>query len=342
MAQFRQIVSTQLQSVWYGTSPMRWLLWPVSCAYRLAMSTRRYLYQHQIFLRTETLPKPVVVVGNITAGGTGKTPLVVWLATQFGVRGRSVGVISRGYGGHAKSWPQDSGLDSDAWMVGDEATLLAQKTGCPVVVGPDRVAAAKRLLEQHDVDLILSDDGLQHYRLGRTVELAVVDGVRGLGNRLCLPAGPLRELPSRLREVDAIIVNEGDWGHGGVLRSHMVARQVYSIADGIRRSLGDFKGQTVHAVAGIGHPERFFDLLERHGLIVEPHPLPDHAEMSETDLIFADTDPVLITEKDAAKCGSFSRSNVWCVVAELEFAARDGERLMGLIERQLAHGSRSG
>jgi tetraacyldisaccharide 4'-kinase len=330
----RQSTSARLTALWYGESSLRWLLWPVAAVYRLLTQLRRTLYRRGV-LKTVDLPIPVIVVGNVSVGGTGKTPFVIWLATQLRQRGMRVGLVTRGYRGTAKDWPRGVGPTDDATEVGDEPVLLARRTGCPVVAGPDRVAAAQRLLSQTPVDVLLSDDGLQHYRLGRRFEIAVVDGQRGMGNGLCLPAGPLREPKERIHEVDAIVVNGGDWGHAGVFRADAIVSEVYRVKDRTSRSLDSFKGKMVHAVAGIGNPQRFFDVLEDAGLDVEPHPLEDHAAFGPDDLAFEEPGAVLITEKDAVKCESFAHDDVWCVVVDLLFNADQTARLMRLILREL-------
>jgi tetraacyldisaccharide 4'-kinase len=253
--------ATQLfDRIWYGNNPVRWLLWPVSLLYRALARLRRTAYERGWRPIVEP-PVPVIVVGNVSVGGTGKTPFVIWLADQLKQRGRRVGIVTRGYRGKGKEWPRAVAADSDPIEVGDEPVLLARRTGCPVVAGPDRVACVEALLKKDRVDVVLSDDGLQHYGLGRRFEIAVVDGVRGMGNGLCLPAGPLREPASRLQEVDAIVVNGGTWGHAGVFRARAVVTKVYRLKDGAVRTLDSFRSDTVHAVAGIGNPQRFFDLL---------------------------------------------------------------------------------
>jgi tetraacyldisaccharide 4'-kinase len=191
------------------------------------------------------------------------------------------------------------------------------------------------LLAGARVDVVLSDDGLQHYRLARALEIAVVDGVRGMGNGLCIPAGPLREPPSRLQEVDAIVVNGGEWGHAGVFRAEAVVTKVYHLKDGAVRTLESFRGEPVHAVAGIGNPQRFFELLRDAGLDVEAHPLEDHAEITLENLTFEEPGPVLITEKDAVKCEHLAASGVWCVVVDFKFDADSTVRLMRLILRDV-------
>jgi tetraacyldisaccharide 4'-kinase len=307
------------------------VLWPLSFGYEAAAVARRTLHERK---RVDS-PVPVIVVGNLTVGGTGKTPLVIWLAARLQERGYRPGIICRGYRGRAESWPQRVTAESDADLVGDEAVLLAQRTRCPVVAGSDRVADVEKLLADATVDVVVSDDGLQHYRLGRTVEIAVIDGIRGLGNGLCLPAGPLREPAARLREVDAIVVNGGTWGHAGVFRADVVATGVRQTTTGTTKALKDFDGQRVHAVAAIGHPERFFTLLEDHGLVVEPHALPDHAPIRTEDLHFPDDDAVFITEKDEVKCKAIADDRVWCVVADMRLGDQDAERLLRTLGRLL-------
>ena len=371
-----------IDAIWYGRSPLRWPLWPISLLFRAATSVRSAAYRRGV-ARSAVLAVPVVVVGNITSGGTGKTPFVVWLAAQLKARGWSPGIVTRGYRGRAGSWPQRVSAQSDPGLVGDEPVLLAARTACPVVAGPDRVAAARRLLADAEqsgyaVDVLLSDDGLQHYRLARAFEIAVVDGVRGFGNALCLPAGPLREPVSRLRSVDAVVVNDGAHGgasvaqrgasddaHGGAFggahgeafggatrarfapsgvlpagvpedafRMSLAVSRVYRITDGEPAGLAAFAGRTVHAVAGIAHPERFFRMLEAAGIDVIRHPLPDHADIAAADLRHEPAAPVLVTEKDAVKCRAIAHGDVWCAAVDAVVEAAAAERLTAaLVER---------
>jgi tetraacyldisaccharide 4'-kinase len=352
------------ESVWYGTPRRRWaeiLLRPVEAAFSAAVRLRAALYAAGLKRRV-VLPVPVIVVGNITVGGTGKTPLLIWLCARLAERGYSPGIVSRGYGGRSAAWPRRVEPGADPREVGDEPVLIAERTGAPVAVGPDRVAAAELLLsvpgtsarsppeasasflpEARGVDVLLSDDGLQHYRLARTVEIAVVDGKRGLGNGRCLPAGPLREPAARLERVDAIVVNGGDGAgvelpsESRVFKTGLEPNGVYRLR-GERRVLADFAGRRVHAVAGIGHPERFFEMLERHGLDVVRHPLPDHAEIRLADLDYGG-EPVLVTEKDAVKCRTFAGEHVWCVAVDLCFDPGEGEALVDLSIDRLTRGS---
>ena len=334
MSRLRETAMRASEALWYGAHPLRWVLWPVAQAFRLLVVVRRLGYR-QGWLRSFDPEVPVIVVGNVTVGGTGKTPLVVWLAARLRERGYRVGILCTGYGGKAERWPQPVAKSSDVVRVGDEALLLARRTLCPVVAGPDRVAAAKLLLAPAPLDVIVTDDGLQHYRLRRAFEIAVVDGTRGLGNGLCLPAGPLREPPSRLSDVDAVVVNSGDFGHRGMLRAALKVARVYGLGSGVEKRLADFAGQRVHAVAAIGNPARFFDALEAAQLVVEAHAHPDHALLTPADFDFGDDRPVLITEKDAVKCERFGSDRMWCVVTDLEFAPGNGERLLQILDRSL-------
>lgn len=323
----RLILEQTLNWVWYRPNPVKWLLWPFSVAFRVATEFRRLRYRVGQ-KPTMRLPVAVIVVGNITVGGTGKTPFIIWLAEELQTRGYRVGIVGRGYGGNAENWPQRVERSSDPELVGDEPVLLARETGCPVAVGPDRVAAAQVLLATEQVDVVLSDDGLQHYALHRTFEIAVVDGKRGLGNGFSLPAGPLREPQSRLDDVGAVIINGGSWEYEGAFRAEVIAQPLYQVAGSGQRSLEALRGTDVHAVAGIANPTRFFDLLETAGVSVHPHPLPDHATLDAASLNFGDSLPVLVTEKDAVKCQSIAHGNVWCVPIKLKLKPEDGERLM--------------
>lgn len=308
-----------LDRLWYGRHPLAPLLLPLGALFCALASARRACYRYGP-CRVRRLPVPVVVVGNVTVGGTGKTPLVAWLVERLGRAGLRVGVVSRGYGGRARVWPQVVTAHSSAAQVGDEALLLARRTGCPLVVAPDRVAAARLLLERAALDVIVADDGLQHYRLGRDLEIAVVDGARRLGNGRCLPAGPLRERPGRLREVDFVVVNGA--GGAGELSMRLrpgTPRAVARPDQGV--SWERLRAGRVHAVAGIGHPQRFFAMLRRDGLDLIEHPFPDHHPYRAADLAFGDGLPVLMTEKDAVKCSFFAAPHHWYVPVEAELPA---------------------
>ncbi len=298
-----------LQRIWYeGARPGLWLRW-LSFLYRGASGLRRAWYRSGLG-RVYRPPVPVIVVGNLTVGGTGKTPLVIWLAQALRRLGRRPGIVSRGYGGMARHWPQQVRGDSDPRTVGDEPVLIARHTGCPMAVGPDRAACARALVHHADIDLLISDDGLQHYPLARDVEIAVLDGRRRLGNGRCLPAGPLREPPARLFDVDFVVVNGGQAQPNEVpMRLEPVALR--AVREPSRsRPLSELRGQTVHAVAGIGHPQRFFDTLRRLGARVEAHPFPDHHRFRAEDLQWPGH-PIVMTEKDAVKCRDIAPRDAW-------------------------------
>jgi tetraacyldisaccharide 4'-kinase len=315
---------------WYARSPWLVLLIPFAFVYRIIIALRRMAYRAGL-LRSHRLAVPVIVVGNITVGGTGKTPLVAWLANYLRTEGLRPGIVSRGYRGRASSWPQQVRPDSDPAMVGDEAVMLAGQCRCPMAVAPDRVAAAEALLEHSDCNIILSDDGLQHYALRRDLEIAVIDGVRRLGSGFLLPAGPLREPARRLREVDMVVVN--GLGGTGEHPMRMQAGAAVSLQNPEqRRDLDTFRGQSVHAVAAIGNPERFFQILRQVGMRVEGHAFPDHYPFKPEDLEFGDDRPVLMTEKDAVKCRVFARGNDWYVPVRVEMSREFTDRLGELLD----------
>lgn len=327
--------ASRLESIWYTPNhPVRWVLAPVEYVYRAVVSVRNFCYRVGL-KRVTQLPVPVIVVGNISVGGTGKTPCVIWLANQLKARGHRVGIVSRGYGGRRTQQPQFVDADSDPLEVGDEPVLIAAATSMPVVVAADRVAAARALLAERRLDVLISDDGLQHLALGRRFEIAVVDGQRGLGNGACLPAGPLREPASRLRRVDAVIVNGPGWGEGSVFRVSLAVDRVVQLVGGDVRSLSEFRDSTVHAVAGIGHPDRYFEMLQAEKLRMIEHAFPDHARLNEGDFAFDDGRPILVTAKDAVKCRAFADQRFWVVEVRLEFEGGGGDRLLRRVLRDL-------
>jgi len=327
----RAWLEKQANRLWYGRQPLARLLSPLALAYCGAVTLRRLCYRRG-WLPVHDAGVPVVVVGNITTGGTGKTPLVIWLAGLLRRAGYRVGIVTRGYGGRARARPRIVHADSDPLQVGDEAVLLASRTGCPVMSGVDRVAAVQHLRAGNGCSLVISDDGLQHYRLGRTVEIAVTDGDRGLGNGLCLPAGPLREPASRLHSVDFHVINGSADGSGWRMR--MQLNGVRPLAGGgATLSLDSFRQSQVHAVAGIGHPQRFFDMLRAAGLQVIEHAFPDHHVFSAAELDFGDGLPVLMTDKDAVKCRRFDTENLWSVSVEAVPDPDFGAALLARLQR---------
>jgi len=323
----RRPLGQRLEGIWYGRSPASLPLVPFGWLFRALVGVRRLAFRVGL-LRSVQLPVPVIVVGNITVGGSGKTPLVVWLAERLTGAGMRPGIISRGYGGVAGKGPRRVAADSDPMQVGDEPLLLARRTGCPVWVAPDRVAAGREAVAA-GCDVIIADDGMQHYRLARRIEIAVLDGDRGLGNGRLLPAGPLREPASRLRQVD-FIVNNGA-GRGDEVPMRLAASTAHRLDDAEVRLLSSFQGQSVHAVAGIGHPLRFFRTLRERGVEGIPHPFPDHHRFQAADLEFGDGAPVLMTEKDAVKCRAFAGRNHWFVPVTAELPAGFGEQVLARI-----------
>ena len=290
---------------------------------------RRQLYRIGI-LRQHSLPVPVVVIGNISVGGTGKTPLIIALSQLLSRQGYKVGIISRGYGGSVNGVHTVS-VDDEATVCGDEPLLIKMRTGLPVVIGSDRVAAAQHLLDHHDCDVLLSDDGMQHYRMQRDIEIAVVDSARMHGNGFCIPAGPLREPESRLRQVDMVVF------HGDSTRPYhfmLEIDQCKQLASGIEKPLTAFEGTKVHAVAGIGHPQRFFSQLKAQGMEIIEHPFPDHHVYTAMDFNFDDDLAVLMTEKDAVKCVGLELDNAWSVSANASLSSRLTEDIVSMVRGQ--------
>lgn len=298
----------RLETYWDSVNPISLALLPLSLLFATTVALRRLAYRAGL-RPVRQFAVPVLVVGNLTVGGTGKTPLVIWLAKHLRGLGWRPGIVARGYGGRARFWPQQVRSDSDPAMVGDEAVLLATATRCPVCVGPDRPAAVAAMLEHTDVDLVLSDDGMQHYALGRDLEIAVIDGRRRLGNGFLLPAGPLREPASRLRDADLVVANGP--AEPGEYSMHLQRPSLRELHTDREVELADFAGCRVHAVAGIGNPRRFFELLTGLGMQVEAHPFPDHHAFRAADLAFEDGLPVLMTAKDAVKCRRIAGQDCW-------------------------------
>ena len=291
-----------LEKIWYGNGRGRFLLLPLSALY----CTINTLQRKRQSMHLPTLPCPVVVVGNMTVGGTGKTPLTIHIIKLLQQQGYTPAIITRGYGGKATTWPQAVTARSDPQQVGDEAVLMAIRTGVPVYAGANRLASIEALLKAHECDVIVSDDGLQHYKLPRDIAIAVVDGERGLGNGLCLPAGPLREKKERLEGCDFVLLNGksnlktnlNNQSYNFMLKGDLL----YSLHGNKQLNLDALGAQSVHAVTGIGHPERFYSTLEQGGLRIIKHSFPDHHDYKASDLRFADDHPIVMTEKDAVKC----------------------------------------
>jgi tetraacyldisaccharide 4'-kinase len=309
-------LSDRLLDAWYTGHPALALLRPLESLYRRVVDKKRARFvagEGDIY----QAPVPVIVVGNITVGGTGKTPLILWMIEHCRSRGLKVGVVSRGYGARPPSFPWRVMPEQSAAQAGDEPLLIVQRTGVPLMIDPDRSQAVRALLAQEPLDLILSDDGLQHYRLARDLELVLIDAARGLGNRRCLPAGPLREPVERLQSVDALLYNGAASDREDGFGFQLQPSALVHLLTGERKPVDHFaQGQAVHAVAGIGNPQRFFNTLE--GLHWRPvaHPFADHAVYSAEALAFQPPLPLVMTEKDAVKCRAFATADWWYLAVE--------------------------
>lgn len=298
-----------LTNTWYQPHPLNKVLLPLAWLYQGVSRIRKWAYQRGWFTRT-ALSVPVIVVGNISVGGTGKTPFVIWLVEQLKEAGYKPGIISRGYGAQPPSTPYIVTPESPVKEAGDEPKLLALRTQCPVVIDPKRARAGQHLLEQFDCDVIVTDDGLQHYALHRHIEIAIVDADRRFGNGLCLPAGPLREPVSRLKQVDYVVFN-GTGDSDQIIMTLSGKHWVNLAENTVTLPIAAFSQQTVHAIAGIGYPQRFFDTLSAHSITPHAHPFSDHYRYVPDDLAFDDDLPILMTEKDAVKCRSFASDKCW-------------------------------
>ena len=313
----RRIAFRLLDELWYGRGAWGRRLALLSLPYAAAVRLRRAVYRRGL-RKSYRIGAPVVVVGNIAVGGAGKTPLVVWLVRRLRRHGYRPGVICSGYRGTARARPQYVREDSDPAAVGDEAVLLAKRCGRPVMAGRDRVAAARSLVRRFGCDVVVSDDGLQHYRLARDLEIAVLDGRRRHGTGRCLPAGPLREPVSRLRSVDFVVAKEGR-AREGEYRMELTGRTLRRVADdAVSIDAAELSSSPVHAVAGIGNPASFFGRLRDLGLGIVPRVFPDHHPFSAGDIEFPDGQPVIMTEKDAVKCRGFAGKRHWYLPVDAE------------------------
>jgi tetraacyldisaccharide 4'-kinase len=322
-----------LENSWYQKSTWLILLWPISLLTKFISSRRRnrFLTDKSSSWKADI---PVIVVGNIVVGGTGKTPLVIWLANALKKKGYKPGIVSRGYGGRAKRYPLLIEKNTSVTDSGDEAQIIFENTSSPVCVSPNRVQAAKYLTENTDCDIIISDDGMQHYALDRDIEIAVFDGLRGTGNNLCLPAGPLREPLKRASEVDFIVSSSQGLDNNLLKEDYVMSYEPIKWVRISDKESFPSKSwpllRTVHAVAGIGNPIKFYNLLRELGLELIEHSFPDHYQFNEEDLKFDDQLPVVMTEKDAVRCKGMNLKNLWYLKVE---AGIDEEFLEKIVNR---------
>ncbi|OGT37665.1 MAG: tetraacyldisaccharide 4'-kinase [Gammaproteobacteria bacterium RIFCSPHIGHO2_12_FULL_38_14] len=315
-----------IKQSWYKSSfsLSTLMLLPFSYLFGACASMRRLLYRIKILKSYTFKNVPIIVVGNITVGGTGKTPFVIWLADFLNSKGYKPGIVSRGVGGKAHLKPYVVNSHDQAATVGDEALLL-QQAGYPVVIGVKRVLAVEKLLAHSDCNVVLSDDGLQHYRLNRDMEIALIDGMRKLGNKRLLPAGPLRESPRRLKTVDFILVNDTHEAENNIV---LAPTSFVSLKTGQAISIHSFPLQPIHAVAGIGNPARFFNTLQALGLKTIEHVYRDHYLYQAKDLHFNDNLPIVMTEKDAVKCKEFADERYWYLKVDVKVNIKLEEKII--------------
>lgn len=316
-----------IERIWSGQSPLYLLLLPFSWLYGLVNLVRRACYRIGLFSCWRA-PVPVIVVGNLTAGGNGKTPVVIWLAEQLLARGKRVGVVSRGYGGKSDTYPLVVDEHVTTAQAGDEPVLIYQRIGVPVAVAPRRSEAVKALLARYSLDAIITDDGLQHYALARDLELVVIDGERRFGNGWWLPAGPMRERAGRLKCVGAVIVNGGQAREGEIPMA-LAGDTLVNLRSGERRPASVFPEAV--AMAGIGHPPRFFNTLTTLGVqLSDAVPFADHCDYDEEELasLTPDNGPLIMTEKDAVKCRGFARDNWWYLPVDARFPVSQSANLL--------------
>src|SRR3990167_2710047 len=307
-----------MNKIWYKKNILSYLLLPFSFMYLLIISVRKYFYQLHI-LKKIKMSIPVIIIGNFTVGGTGKTPFLISLANALKQLHFKPGIITRGYRGKSAEWPIIVDQNTDPTLAGDEAVLIAKKTLLPVVAGPNRIQDVKKILEKFSCDVIISDDGLQHTRLMRDVEIAMIDDQRGFGNGFLLPAGPLREPSTRLDSVDFVVVNNGNcddpWHTEFVIDEFVNLKNPHQ-----KLNLTEIASQKIYAIAGIGNPDNFFNALRRCYLNIVPVAFPDHHDFQYADINFEKDAIILMTEKDAIKCKKFAdeRHFAACGHAEIE------------------------
>ena len=324
-----------LQEAWYAKRGWLTVLRPVSAIFSSLTARRRRQYQSGDKPVWQA-PVPVIVVGNISVGGTGKSPLVIWLVEWLRSQGYKPGVISRGYGANPSELPFQVDTETKPAEGGDEPVMIVRRTGVPLVIDPDRAAAGRYLLEQNDCDIIISDDGMQHYALGRDIEIAVIDGQRGFANGRCLPEGPLREPVSRLSDVDLIVVNgdaDEELSHqlmafDGYSSMSLRTGDLHKLDTADKQPLADWRGRNVHAAAAIGNPQRFFNVLRIAGLTVNEHSFADHHQYKLADFAFGAAESIIMTEKDAVKCTDIPLTDAWYLPVEAQLTQEFPEQLL--------------
>ena len=320
-----------LENIWYHQGKGALFLLPLSALYCAINRFQRWQQTRQ----TTPIPKPVIVVGNITVGGTGKTPLTIHIINTLKAEGLKPAIITRGYGGQASEWPQWVSENSDPILVGDEAVLMASRTHVPVVAGANRLQSIQVLLEKHDIDVIVSDDGLQHYQLSPDLKIAVVDAKRGFGNGYCLPAGPLREKKERLITCDFIVSNGEMAQKTAWFSMHFQAQTLINLKTKEAITIQQFKEKHVNAITGIGNPQRFFETLTQADFSLQTRVFPDHHAFKASDFDVDNNNPILMTEKDAVKCRPFATKQMWYVPINAVLDEAFDTQLMSQLQKSI-------
>ncbi|MFP3019213.1 MAG: tetraacyldisaccharide 4'-kinase [Arsenophonus sp.] len=321
-----------IEKIWLGNSYLYLLLLPLSIFYGMIIGLRRLFYHLEI-IPTWKAPIPIIVVGNLTVGGNGKTPVVIWLVEHLLSKGYRVGVVSRGYGSKANSYPLLVNSNISIKEIGDEPALIYRRTGVPVAVSPKRIEAVKMLLSQQELNLIITDDGLQHYSLQRDFEIVVIDGIRRFGNGWLLPAGPLREWKCRLNSVNAVITTDGIAKYDEISMK-LIGDIAVNMLTGEKRSVYDL--EQIVAIAGIGYPQRFFSSLEKKGiLLITTYAFSDHQcyNFSKLITLVTDNQTLLMTEKDAVKCFHFAQLNWWYLPVNVKISQSSTEKILSDISK---------
>ena len=307
MADKTSFLQQWLEKIWYENGSGRFLLLPLTALYCVVNNYQR----NKLSKQQPHIECPIIVVGNITVGGTGKTPLTIYITQLLQKSGFKPAIITRGYGGKSEHWPQYVKPNTDPNLVGDEAVLMATRTNVPIYAGANRLESILKLLAQHDVDVIISDDGLQHYKMPRDIQIAVIDATRLLGNGLCLPAGPLRERKERLDSCDFVVLNGGKPSDEFSHNMQLTGDVLINLSTAEEMPVEGFKEKRVNAVTGIGNPQRFYTSLKEFGLVLETVSFPDHHDFQKEDIDFKNESPIIMTEKDAVKCKTFAKENMW-------------------------------